>query len=469
MSSSSKFYQNLRVVNLITTSSCAVPNLPITDNSTKAANTNFVQSAIAAIEPPLNLLETNNNWIGTNNFENNITVPTQATNDNSENVANTEFVHNVVSTIPTPQSLLSSANTWTNGQTFNVGSSFLCGNNGTAAEFVATSGYANNGIYLQNIAINQENINQPNFSNTFVGFQIKEPNSTITLFPNVDLKFNANSNPNNLSYVLASSNENFGISYFNQSVSPSISTPLLEFTSSTVQCPLSIPSNDSSSKLATTQWVNNAIASIPVTSNIASYTFNGYTYLDENNNWYFFVYCNAKNNPDSFYILATNGTNAPTQGLVAIPQSQTLAPPSNTDTYSWSQASFPFGSSDPIIPLTTVWSSNFFPGICTFIFSAFNFYDRYYITLPTANSICSQYETIQWTMTNLSSIPVIIECQESEFLVLQGSNGGSIKDIILNPQNTVVLTAIGSSSQPPYFATLSLPNVSGWIGVSFYP
>ena len=77
------------------------------ENSTKAASTAFVNTAIN------NLLSGTNTWTGTTNtFNNSIIVPTKTAGDNSTNASSTAFVNTAISNFK------SANNTWGGGQDF---------------------------------------------------------------------------------------------------------------------------------------------------------------------------------------------------------------------------------------------------------------------------------------------------------------------------------------------------------------
>ena len=78
---------------------------PSSENSTKAASTAFVNTAIN------NVLTATNTWSGpTNTFSNSIIVPTQTAGNNSTNASSTAYVDTAIT------NLKSANNTWTGTQ-----------------------------------------------------------------------------------------------------------------------------------------------------------------------------------------------------------------------------------------------------------------------------------------------------------------------------------------------------------------
>jgi cytoskeletal protein CcmA (bactofilin family) len=141
---------------------------------TQLTNKNYVDSAISAIPAPINLLNSNNTWTGTNNFTNTGTgsltssATQPAASDSSTKVPTTAWVQTAISAIPAPTNLLNSNNTWTGT------------NNFTTALLSTTLDASINGVtvgrgkgdILQNVAVGYQALksNISSGNNTAIGY-----------------------------------------------------------------------------------------------------------------------------------------------------------------------------------------------------------------------------------------------------------------------------------------------------------
>jgi hypothetical protein len=230
-----------------------------TDNSTLIPTTAWVQSVIDTIPLPEELLITDNIWTGTNTFNNTISsnVVQPSATDNSTLIPTTAWVQSAIATIPLPEELLITDNIWTGTNTFNntITSNVSQPSATDNSTLIPTTAWVQSAIanipLPENLLINNNNWTGTNTFNNTISSNVSQPSATdnSTLIPTTAWVQSAIANiplPENL---LINNNNWTGTNTFNNTISSNVVQP---------------SATDNSTLIPTTAWVQSAIATIPL-------------------------------------------------------------------------------------------------------------------------------------------------------------------------------------------------------------